>query len=115
MERVSSEQELDLVLQANPAVLLLFGGRDCGVCQAIKPQLDKLVQDEFPELVTVYLDCQQEAGTLCAARGIFALPVVQLWFEEKHFQTFTRVFSLGQIRAAAKRPYQLLFPDSSTD
>jgi len=115
MEKVSSEQELNDILQANPAVLLLFGGRDCGVCQAIKPQLDILVENEFPELVTVYLDCQQEAGTLCAARGIFALPVVQLWFEGKHFQTFTRVFSLGQIRAAVERPYQLLFLHSSKD
>ena len=103
------------MLQSHPAVLLLFGGKHCGVCQAIKPQLETLVRDEFPELLAVYIDCQEQAGALCAARSIFALPVVQLWFEGRHFESFAKVFSLGQIRAAVARPYQLLFPDSSKD
>ncbi len=59
------------MLQSNAAVLLLFGGPHCGVCQTIKPQLEKLAADEFPGLVTAYIDCQDTAGAMCAARGIF--------------------------------------------
>nr|WP_285229135.1 thioredoxin family protein [Marinobacter sp. C7] len=96
------------LLQSNPAVLLLFGGPHCGVCQAIKPQLDKLANDEFPKLVTAYIDCQEAAAPVCAARGIFSLPVVQLWFGGQRFAEFARVFSIGEVRSALERPYGLV-------
>ncbi|NWO04149.1 thioredoxin family protein [Marinobacter nauticus] len=108
MQSICSEEALSELLQSSPAVLLLYGGASCGVCQAIKPQLEKLVSEEFPRLVTAYIDCQATAGPLCAARGIFSLPVVQLWFEGQRFAEFVRVFSLGEVRAALERPYGLL-------
>ena len=108
MQNVCSEEALSELLEANPAVLLLFGGASCGVCQAIKPQLEKLASEEFPRLVTAYIDCQATAGSLCAAREIFTLPVVQLWFEGQRFAEFARVFSIGDVRAALERPYGLL-------
>ncbi|MBD3642479.1 MAG: thioredoxin family protein [Marinobacter sp.] len=108
MITVCSEQALSELLQSNPAVLVLFGGAHCGVCQAIKPQLEKLANDEFPKLVTAYIDCQEVATPVCAARGIFSLPVVQLWFGGQRFAEFARVFSIGEVRSALERPYGLV-------
>ena len=108
MQNVCSDDELSTVLQSNPAVLLLYGGASCGVCQAIKPQLERLSSEQFPKLVTAYIDCQASAGALCAAQGIFSLPVVQLWFEGQRFAEFARVFSIGEVRVALERPYGLL-------
>jgi len=105
---VCSGEALSELLQSNPAVLVLFGGPHCGVCQAIKPQLEKLANDEFPKLVTAYIDCQEAATPVCAARGIFSLPVVQLWFGGQRFAEFARVFSIGEVRSALERPYGLL-------
>ena len=108
MINVCSEEALSELLQSNPAVLVLFGGPHCGVCQALKPQLEKLANDEFPKLVTAYIDCQEAAGPVCAARGIFSLPVVQLWFGGQRFAEFARVFSIGEVRSALERPYGLV-------
>ncbi|MDR9426446.1 MAG: thioredoxin family protein [Marinobacter sp.] len=108
MQSICSEEALSELLQSCPAVLLLYGGVNCGVCQAIKPQLEKLASEEFTRLVTAYIDCHATAGPLCAARGIFSLPVVQLWFEGQRFAEFVRVFSIGEVRAALERPYGLL-------
>ncbi len=108
MINVCSEEALSELLQSNSAVLVLYGGPHCGVCQAIKPQLEKLANEEFPKLVTAYIDCQEAAGAVCAARGIFSLPVVQLWFGGQRFAEFVRVFSIGQVRSALERPYGLL-------
>lgn len=108
MITIHTETELAALLRANPAVLLLFGGAHCGVCQVIKPQLERLARDSFPRLVTAYIDCQEGAAAVCAARGIFALPVVQLWFDGQRFAEFARVFSVGQVRAALERPYRTL-------
>jgi thioredoxin-like negative regulator of GroEL len=109
MEILSSEESLMDVLKTNSAVLVLFGGRHCGACQAIKPQLETLASVEFPGLVTAYIDCQEAGGAMCASRGIFSLPVVQLWFEGQRFAEFVRVFSLGEVRSAVERPYRALF------
>ena len=108
MINVCSEEALSELLRSNPAVLVLFGGSHCGVCQALKPQLEKLANDEFPKLVTAYINCQEAAGPVCAARGIFSLPVVQLWFGGQRFAEFARVFSIGEVRSALERPYGLV-------
>ncbi|PXX89524.1 thioredoxin [Marinobacter vulgaris] len=83
-------------------------GASCGVCQAIKTRLETLANEEFPKLMTAYIDCQEAAGSLCAAQGIFSLPVVQLWYEGQRFAEFARVFSIGDARSALVRPYGLM-------
>ena len=108
MQNVCSEEALSELLRSCPAVLLLYGGATCGVCQAIKPRLETLAKEEFPKLVTAYIDCQEAAGPLCAAQGIFSLPIVQLWFEGQRFAEFARVFSVGDVRSALERPYELM-------
>ncbi|PSF09713.1 thioredoxin [Marinobacter fuscus] len=108
MISVVTEKQLTDLLEISEAVLLLFGGAHCGVCQAIKPQLKALVAREFPRVTTAYIDCQQAAMALCASQGIFSLPVVQLWFQGQRFAEFARVFSIADIRQALERPYQLL-------
>ncbi|MGM0766698.1 MAG: thioredoxin family protein [Pseudomonadota bacterium] len=75
MQKICSEEALLELLRSSPAALLLLGGASCGVCQAIKPRLEKLASEQFPKLVTAYIDCQEAATPLCAARGIFSLPV----------------------------------------
>lgn len=108
MQKVCSEETLADLLKSSPAVLLLYGGATCGVCQAIKPRLEALANEEFPKLATAYIDCQEAAGPLCAAQGIFSLPVVQLWFDGQRFAEFARVFSIGDVRSALERPYELM-------
>lgn len=119
MVTIHERATLDDRLREQEAVLLLFGGQSCGVCQALKPQLEAMLRDQFPAMAGFYLDCQGGAQALCAQEGIFALPVVQLWFGGRKFAEFARVFSLGQLREAIARPYALAFgaggPDAAAD
>lgn len=105
MQTIHGTAELEQCKQG--AALLLFGGEACGVCRALKPQLEAMLANEFPALEGYYLDCQGQASALCAQEGVFALPVVQVWFDERKFAEFGRVFSLGQLREAIARPYQM--------
>lgn len=109
MKALTTNADIEHVLTSNAAVLVLYGGTQCGVCQAIKSPLEKLIGDEFPQIVSVYVDCEQHSGQTCASRGIFTLPVVQIWFEGQRFGEFVRVFSLGEIRDSIERPYRALF------
>lgn len=107
MQEVHDPAELDRHKQV--AVLVLFGGAGCGVCQALKPKLQEMLADEFPALGCCYLDCQGAASAVCAQEGVFSLPVVQVWFDGRKFAQFGRVFSLGQLRDAIERPYRIAF------
>lgn len=107
MQTIDDQAELSRHRQG--AVLLLFGGQACGVCQALKPKLEALLVDEFPALESCYIDCQGAASGLCAQEGVFSLPVVQVWFGGRKFAEFGRVFSLGQLREAIARPYRIAF------
>lgn len=113
MTPITQQPQLDAVLAARSAVLVLYGGGACGVCQAIKPQLEAMLAAEFAEMEALYVDCQAEASALCAQQRIFSLPVVQLWFQGQLFETFVRVFSLGEVRRSLQRPYAMLFSPGS--
>lgn len=112
MTPVADRAAFEAALATHPAVLVLYGGRACGVCQAIKPRLESMLAAEFPRLAARYVDCQGEAAALCAQRRVFSLPVVDLWFEGQRFDTFVRVFSLAEVRRAVRRPYTALFAES---
>ncbi|MEQ6889235.1 thioredoxin family protein [Halomonas sp. CS7] len=109
MTPIADQAALEATLAARPAVLVLYGGRACGVCQAIKPRLAAMLAAEFPRLEALYVDCQGEASALCAQQRVFSLPVVELWFEGQRFDTFVRAFSLAEVRRALQRPYAARF------
>lgn len=96
-------------LKSTQAVLLLFGGPHCGVCQAIKPKLEFLLAQHYPEMARVYVDC---AGSpdICAQHGVFSLPVVQLYIEGRLCLERGRSFSLLELGAEMERIYGLWKP-----
>lgn len=78
-DNIESSDALDDYLAAHEAVLLLFGGAHCGVCQSIKPRLLQMLAEEFPKMRLCYIDCEQQ-GDIAAAHRVFTLPVVELYF-----------------------------------
>lgn len=109
MFTIERADELERLLKQHPAVLLLYGGQHCGVCQTLSPRLTALVTQHFPLLQTAYIDCQGSGETLCAQQRIMALPVVQIWFDGQRFSEFYKVFSIADIQEALSRPYELRF------
>lgn len=109
MQEIASQVEWEQNLKEHSALLVLYGGKSCGVCQAIKPQIESRFTALYPRIKLTYVDCQERGIQLCAARSIFSLPVIQLWFEGRLFSEFVRVFSIGEVTEAASRPYSMIF------
>lgn len=112
MQIIINEDELNAWTDREPAALLLFGGANCTVCEAIKPRLQQMVEKEFPKMSFGYTPCDGEGRGLCAAHGLFSIPVVWIYFEGKRFSTFVRVFSLDAVREAIERPYAMLYGEA---
>lgn len=93
-------------LKATQAVLLLFGGPQCGVCQAIKPKLERLFASRLPTVVLVYVDCARNPA-ICAQHGVFSLPVVQFYIEGRLCLERSRSFGLVELSEQIERIVRL--------
>lgn len=89
-------------LKTTQAVLLLFGGPQCAVCQAIKPKLENLMTQRHPEIALVYVDCVTSSA-ICAQHGVFTLPVVQFYIEGRLYLERGRSFSLVELSDQIER------------
>jgi len=104
VNQLENQAQLDTLKQEQEAVLILFGGANCGVCQTIKPQIDDKFRVKFPELEMVYIDCEQ-LQEVCAQHGVFSLPVVQVFFMGQKFIEKVRGFSLLELEQEIEKTY----------
>ena len=104
MNQLENQEQLDLLKLEKDAVLILFGGAHCGVCQTIKPQIDEKFSLKFPNLEMVYIDCEQ-MQEVCAQHGVFSLPVVQVFFMGQKFIEEVRGFSLLALEQEIEKTY----------
>jgi thioredoxin-like negative regulator of GroEL len=104
MKQLKNQAQLEVLKRGNEALLILFGGEYCGVCQTIKPQIEAKFSDKFPSLAMVYIDCE-EAQEVCAQHGVFSLPVVQVFFMGQKFIEEVRGFSLLALEQEIEKTY----------
>lgn len=108
INNITSLEQLESIKSENMAVLAYFSTPDCGVCKVIKPQIERLLEEKYPQMQFAYVDVMQSAE-LAAQSGVLTVPTVILYFDGQENQRFVRNFSLSQLEAAISRPYELLF------
>lgn len=101
LQTVHSEQQLHRCL-AGSAVLVLYGGAHCGVCQAIRPRLEVLMAEHFAAVPLAYVDCAA-APALCAQQGVFSLPVLRFYVHGQLALEYGRSFGLQQVLGDIER------------
>lgn len=93
-------------MKTSGALFILFGGAHCSVCQSLKPQLSNMLEQQFPQMKSIYIDCEQ-APDICAQHSVFTLPVVHAYIEGMKIAEFGRSFSLKQLAESIERPYEM--------
>ena len=105
MQTINDLEKLNEMKTAGP-LLIMFGGKNCGVCQVVKPQLSSLLEEQFPNMQAVYVDCHLDS-LICAQNSIFTLPVIQVYFEGIKIIEEIKVFSINGLIEKIKRPYDM--------
>ena len=93
-------------LKASGAVFILFGGKQCNVCHALRPQLENMLESHYPDITLAYIDCEVSPD-ICAQHSVFTLPVVQFYIEGMKITEFARSFSIEQLRQSMHRSYTI--------
>ena len=105
MQEISNIEEFDK-LKTTGAAFILFGGKQCNVCQALRPQLENMLESHYPDISSVYIDCEASPD-ICAQHGVFTLPVVQFYIDGMKVTEFARSFSIEQLRQSMHRSYTI--------
>jgi thioredoxin 1 len=105
MQTITTSHQLEQ-LTLHPASLILFGGPHCGVCIAIKPKIESLMAQDFPDIALAYVDCEQTPD-ICGQYGVFSLPVIKLYIEGQLSLEMARSFSLKELASRVDRIYSL--------
>lgn len=108
MNTITSPEQFQQSIQQG-AVLILFGGQHCGVCQSIKPKLADLIQSEFPKFDIAYIDSEQ-SPEISAQEGVFTLPVIKLYIEGQMHLEQARLINLSGLTTQLERLHDLWNP-----
>ncbi|MDH5424143.1 MAG: thioredoxin family protein [Gammaproteobacteria bacterium] len=93
-------------IKSNSAVFILFGGSHCSICQSIRPLLVSMLEQQFPDMTAVYVDCEKSPD-ICAQHSVFSLPVVQAYIEGMKIAEEVRAFGIKQLAQTIERPYSM--------
>lgn len=87
--------------------IILFQGRSCGVCHALKPKLSELLQQKFSK-VSFNIVQIEEQPNIAAKHSVFTLPVVILLIDNKEHSRWVGSFSMIEIEQTLTRVLSLL-------
>lgn len=101
-------EEFNLHIEENPALMLYLYGESCGVCSAIGPRVEKLVQERFPKLVLLRADAR-ESRQLAGQLRMLNVPGILLMIDGKEYFRANGIISIGSLEARIERPYKMMF------
>jgi thioredoxin 1 len=108
MESIYKLPELEEIISQEKGVLIYFSTDSCSVCKVLKPKVEELLLDQFPQMAVRYVNT--ELSPLISGQfRVFTIPTLLIFFEGKEQVRFSRNISLHQLEDSLSRPYSLVF------
>lgn len=101
-------EEFREAVDENTAVLAYFSTDSCSVCHVLKPKVDQMIADTFPQMKLLFVQSDQQPE-LAAQYRVFAAPTVLVFFEGRETIRKSRAFGIEELKAEIQRPYSILF------
>jgi thioredoxin 1 len=100
-------EDIEALVHNNTAVALYFSGEDCGVCNALKPKIEVLLEQKFPFIKRVFLDTKEHLE-VAAWLGVFSVPTLIIFIEGKEYIREGRAMSIHALDEKLTRIYEIL-------
>ncbi len=105
---VNNQTEFLEVLDNNKAVLVYFSNDSCNVCKVLKPKVEEMLTDSFPEIPMFYVDTVLTPD-ISAQHSVFTIPTIVVFFEGKEIIRKSRHIGVDQLQSEIERPYNIFF------
>ncbi len=107
MEIINSIEKINELKDKNDMLLLYFGVGSCGVCEAILPKIEGMLQ-KYPHIVTYRVEAEN-SPELSAKCGIFTVPAIVLLINGKETLREAGIISLINLEQEISRYYELYY------
>jgi thioredoxin 1 len=101
-------QELQELITREKGLLLYFSSDSCSVCKILKPKVRDLLQEQFPKMISCYVDIEK-SPVISGQFRIFTIPTILIFFEGKEQVRYSRNISMHQLEESISRPYGMIF------
>ncbi len=108
MITIKSLEEFNEIKENEDAVLFYFSHDACNVCKVLKPKLEELVREDFPQTKMYYVNIKllpEISGQL----RIFTVPTIIVCFQGREYIRKSRNIGIGELANDMSRPYSMLF------
>ena len=89
-------------------LLLYFSTESCSVCKVLRPKVEELLRESFPEIASFYIDVDK-SPLLSGQHQVFTIPTILLYIDSREHARFSRNISIHQLEDAIRKPYSLIF------
>lgn len=100
--------EIEEVIEKQPALLFYFSAPHCNVCKVLKPKLAEMISRNFPEIKLYYVNIK-DAPIVSGQFRIFSIPTILIYFEGKEYIRKSRNIGIHELEEELRRPYTILF------
>ena len=105
---ITTLQEYNQLVEQESALLFYFSTDECQVCKVLKPKVEQMVDENFPNMKLVYINLNQ-APDIAAQNRIFTVPTLQVIFDRHEYIRKSRNFGVNELKSEILRPYGMMF------
>lgn len=100
--------DLEKLVNQSDAILVYFFSDRCPPCMSLRPKVEQMMKEEFPNMQMVYIDAEHHLE-MASHYQAFSLPVLVFFFEGKEFLRFSKYVSLAELKESIGRIYRLYY------
>lgn len=89
------------------AAAVYFSAPNCGVCQALRPKVEAMLETHFPLIKFIHVEIDKSPD-ISGVYGVFSAPTLLVFFEGKEFLRKVRLMGIQELLEDISRPYHLL-------
>lgn len=97
-----------LKLKEEPALLAYFSTETCNVCEVLKPKVEELIRNKFPEIKLAYIKSNL-LPDVAAQNRVFTAPTLIVFFDGREYIRKSRNIGISELQGEIERPYSMLF------
>lgn len=105
---ITTQVTLDGLISTSPALLLYFYNDSCAPCVALRPKIESMIRNEFPEMNHSYINAARFPA-LSASNGVFASPTIVVFFDGKETFRVSKFVSVDELAGRIRRYYDMIF------
>lgn len=96
------------IIVSEIAVGVYFSAPNCSVCHALRPKIETLFAEDFPNIKFIHIELDKSPG-IAGEFSIFSAPTLLVFLEGKEFLRKVRLMSIPELQEKIERLYAMLF------